>query len=78
METKEFKEYKTRKLRTLVLKHFPKAKKLHVITEKNDFFHWKYLIQEYSSKKGMCEFVDNKSLLDYLNNKYLINNKYLY
>lgn len=54
---------KGKKLRSLVLKHFPKAKKLHVITEQNDFFHWKYLIQEYSSKKGMCEFLENDKLL---------------
>src|SRR5579875_1451123 len=54
---------KAKQLRSLILKHFPRARKLHIITEKNDFFHWKSLIQEYSNKKGMCEFVDNKDLL---------------
>jgi hypothetical protein len=48
-------------------------KTIKVIEQDNKFFFWKELIQEYSDKKGMCIFLDDKSLLpDNLRNE-LIN-----
>jgi len=48
-------------LRELIKKHG--IIKIKYIEEDNKFFFWKELLQEYSNKKGMCNFIINKFLL---------------
>ena len=73
---KEFKEEKegkkVAKLRDLIRKHFPKAKKLKIVEDDNKFFFWKDLIQQYSSKKSMCIFLEDTDLLPFELRKKLI------
>lgn len=53
------KEKKSPKLKLLVRKHFAIKYK----EQDNKFFFWKDLIQQYSYKKDMCIFVQDKTLL---------------